>query len=78
MKSEIKRTLQIAAPLILGNITQVALSLIDTAMVGAIDYKQLAAAALVTNLLAIPYVIGIGITTAMTPLVAIENGKGIH
>ncbi|HUH73131.1 MAG TPA: MATE family efflux transporter [Chitinophagales bacterium] len=76
MKNEIKRTLQIAAPLILGNITQMALSLIDTAMVGAIDYKQLAAAALVTNLLAIPYVMGIGLTTALTPLIAIANGKG--
>ena len=76
MKNEIKRTLQIAFPLILGNMTQMSLNLIDTAMVGAIDYKQLAAAALVTNLLAIPYVMGIGLTTALTPLIAIASGKG--
>lgn len=75
MKAEIKPTLKIAAPLILGNITQMALGLIDTAMVGSIDYKQLAAGALVTNVLAIPLILGIGLTTAMTPLIAIANGQ---
>lgn len=75
MKSETSQTLKIALPLILGNITQMALGLIDTAMVGSIDYKQLAAAAFVTNFLAIPHVLGIGLTTALTPLIAIANGQ---
>ncbi len=55
--------------------TQMALGLIDTAMVGSIDYKQLAAGALVTNVLAIPLILGIGLTTALTPLIAIANGQ---
>lgn len=75
MKSETSQTLKIALPLILGNITQMALGLIDTAMVGSIDYKQLAAAAFVTNFLAVPHILGIGITTALTPLIAIANGQ---
>lgn len=75
MKSETSQTLKIALPLILGNVTQMALGLIDTAMVGAIDYKQLAAAAFVTNFLAIPHILGIGLTTALTPLIAIANGQ---
>jgi len=75
MKREIKRTLTVAAPIILGNVTQMALGLLDSAMVGSIDYKQLAAASLVTNVLAIPYVAGIGMTMSLSPLVAIANGK---
>lgn len=73
-----RQTLKIAAPLILGNITQMALGLIDTAMVGSIDYKQLAAGALVSNVLAIPLILGIGLTTALTPLIAIANGQKDH
>ncbi|MFP5041985.1 MATE family efflux transporter [Parasediminibacterium sp. JCM 36343] len=70
-----KATLAIAIPLILGNLTQVAYGLIDTAMIGTLGYKQLAAASLVVNVLAIPLVIGIGLTMAITPLVAIANGQ---
>ncbi len=76
MKKEAVRTLQVAGPLILGNLTQIALGLIDSAMVGAISYKQLAASSLVTNMLGIPYVLGIGITVSISPLVAIHNGRG--
>ncbi|MCO5248031.1 MAG: MATE family efflux transporter [Chitinophagales bacterium] len=75
MKKEFGLTLKIAFPLILSNVTQIALGLIDTAMVGSIDYMQLAAAALVTNVIAIPQIAAIGLTTAMTPLVAIANGQ---
>lgn len=68
-------TLRIGTPIILGNVTQMALGLIDMAMVGSIDYVQLAAGALVNNVLAIPLIAGIGLTTALTPLVAISNGQ---
>lgn len=75
MKNTFKTTLVIAIPLILGNLTQVAYGLIDSAMIGVLGYKQLAAASLVVNVLAIPLVIGIGLMMAVTPLVSIANGE---
>ena len=79
MKNEFKATLLIAIPLILSNLTQIAYSLIDTAMIGVLGYKELAAASLVSNVIAIPMVIGMGLMMAITPLVAIANGqKNLH
>ena len=75
MKSEIKRTVTIAIPIILGNVTQMAIGLIDNAMLGSINSTQLAAASLVNNVLAIPTTFGIGITMAISPLVAIAAGR---
>ncbi len=78
MKPTFKVTLAIAIPLILGNLTQVAYGLIDTAMIGFLGYKQLAAASLVVNVIAIPFVIGLGLIMAVTPLVAIAKGQDNH
>lgn len=75
MKKEFRSTLIIAIPLILGNLTQIAYALIDTAMIGVLGYKELAAASLVSNAIAIPQVIGMGLMMAITPLVAIANGQ---
>lgn len=75
MMQAFKATFKIAIPLILGNLTQVAYGLIDTAMIGRLGYQELAAASLVANVIAIPLVIGIGLMIAITPLVAIANGK---
>ena len=75
MRNEFKATLVIAIPLILSNLTQIAYSLIDTAMIGILGYKELAAASLVSNVIAIPMVIGMGLMMAITPLVAIANGQ---
>jgi len=75
MFKEFSKTLTIAIPLIISNISQVSLGLIDSAMIGAVDYKQLAASSLVINLVAIPQVLGIGMTMAMSPLIAIANGQ---
>lgn len=78
MKHALTATLKIAIPLILGNLTQVAYGLIDTAMIGRLGYQQLAAASLVSNIIAIPLVVGMGLMIAITPLVAIANGKSDH
>lgn len=75
MKNEFRATLLIAIPLILSNLTQIAYSLIDTAMIGVLGYKELAAASLVSNVIAIPMVIGMGLMMAITPLVAIAHGQ---
>jgi MATE family multidrug resistance protein len=78
MMQAFRATGKIAIPLILGNLTQVAYGLIDTAMIGRLGYQELAAASLVANIIAIPLVIGIGLMIAITPLVAIANGKNDH
>ena len=77
MKKEISTTLLIAIPLILGNLTQVAYSLIDTAMIGLLGYKELAAASLASNIVAIPQIMGMGLMMAITPLVAIANAQNL-
>ena len=52
-----------------------ALHIIDTAMVGAISYKQLAAAALVVNAMNIPFVLGIGMTISVSQMVSMAHGR---
>lgn len=75
MRKEISATLRLSIPIIITNMAQVALSLIDNAMVGAIDYKQLAASSLAINAIGIPQIICIGLTMAISPLVAIARGR---
>ena len=62
MKKEAYSTIKLAVPIIIGELAQMALHIIDSAMVGAISYKQLAATSLVISALNIPFVMGIGMT----------------
>lgn len=75
MIKEFSRTFKIALPLIISNISNVGLGLIDSAMIGAVDYKQLAASSLVLNLIAIPQILGMGMAIAISPMTAIANGQ---
>ncbi len=72
---EARRTVKLALPIIFGEMAQMLLHLIDTAMVGAVSYKHLAAASLVMNALNIPFVLGIGITISVSQLVSLAHGK---
>ena len=76
MFKEFRNTLPIALPLIFTNLTQMALGLIDSAMAGSINYHQLAASSLVVNVIAIPQVIGVGLSMSVSPLVAYSRGQG--
>jgi len=76
MRQEAFRTLKLALPIIIGELAQMALHIIDTAMVGAISYKQLAAAALVINAMNIPFVLGIGMTISVSQMVSMAHGRG--
>lgn len=75
MRTEATKTIRLALPIIIGELAQMALHLIDAAMVGAISYKQLAAAALVLNALNIPFVFGIGITISVSQMVSMAHGR---
>lgn len=75
MRAEAGKTIRLALPIIFGELAQMALHIIDSAMVGAVGYKQLAAAALVMSVLNIPFVIGIGITIAVSQMVSMAHGR---
>lgn len=72
---EAKNTLKLAFPIILGELAQMSLHIIDTAMIGVVGYKQLAAASLVLNVLNIPFILGIGITIAVAQMVSMAHGR---
>ncbi len=75
LRLQAKKTLSLAFPIIIGEISQMSLSLIDSAMVGAVSYKQLAASALVSSVINIPYIFGIGITISVSQMVSMAHGQ---
>ena len=75
LRTEAKKTITLAYPIIFGELAQMALGIIDTAMVGAVSYKHLAAAALVLSVMNIPFVLGIGITISVSQLVSQAHGQ---
>lgn len=74
-KTEAGNTLKLALPIIFGELAQMSLHLIDTAMIGYTGYKQLAAAALVLNVINIPFIFGIGITISVAQMVSLAHGR---
>jgi MATE family multidrug resistance protein len=75
MKKEAYSTIRLAIPIIIGELAQMALHIIDSAMVGAISYKQLAATSLVISALNIPFVMGIGMTISVSQMVSMAHGQ---
>jgi MATE family multidrug resistance protein len=75
LRSEANKTAKLAYPIILGELAQMALGIIDTAMVGAVSYKHLAASSLVQSVIIIPFVLGIGITISVSQLVSQSHGQ---
>lgn len=75
LRAETRQTLYLAFPIILGEMAQMSLRIIDTAMVGAVNYKQLAAVALVSNVMNIPFVFGIGISLSVSQMVSMAHGR---
>lgn len=75
LKKEAAKTWKLSIPIIFGEITQISLGLIDSAMVGSINFKLLAASALVNSVMNIPFVIGIGFTMSISQKVAQAHGS---
>lgn len=73
--TEGKNTLKLAWPIILGQLSQVALGVIDSVMVGPLGANHLAAVSVSIGVFSIPMVFGLGISFAISPLVAIAKGK---
>src|SRR6185295_10856206 len=74
-RTEAWKTWKLSTPIILGELTQMALGIIDNIMVGAISYKHLAAAALVNSVMNIPFVLGVGITISISQTVSTAHGR---
>src|SRR3982751_841838 len=75
IKRQAFKTWKLSAPIILGELTQMALGIIDSIMVGSISYKHLAAAALVNSVMNIPFVLGFGLTMSISQTVSMANGR---
>lgn len=74
--AELRATLALAAPLVLTNLGQIAITTTDVIMIGALGPGALAAAALGTALFFIVIIFGMGVVAAVAPLVAQARGRG--
>lgn len=73
---EFRYNLKLAYPVILGMVGHTLVGLIDDIMVGKIGTAELAAVSLGNSFLFIAMSLGIGFSTAITPLVAEADGEG--
>jgi MATE family multidrug resistance protein len=76
--AEFRAMLSLAWPLVLTNLSQIALATTDVVMMGWLGPDTLAAGALGVNLNFAFLIFGIGLVTATAPLMAIELGKRRH
>lgn len=74
--SELKATLWLAGPIVLGNLGQILIGVVDTLMIGQIGVVPLGAAAFVNNLFVIPLVSLMGLLAAVTIMVSQSKGAG--
>jgi len=73
-KKHIISTFQLAYPVIIGQLGIIMMGVVDSLMVGKLGAAPLAAAALGNSITFIVLIIGIGVSMAITPLVAIAVG----
>ncbi len=74
VKVHIKKTLSLAYPVMIGQLGFMMMGVVDSVMVGRIGATPLAAASLGNSLTLLIFIIGLGISFAVTPLVAISIG----
>ena len=75
-KDHFKQTLFLSFPLVVGQIGQLSMSVVDNLMVGKLGPEALAAASIGNVLFHMIMVVGMGISMAITPLVAAAHGRG--
>ncbi|MFI5236665.1 MAG: MATE family efflux transporter [Ignavibacteriales bacterium] len=74
LKKHIHSTFQLAYPVVIGQLGIIMMGVVDSLMVGKLGAAPLAAASLGNGLAFIVLIIGIGVSLAVTPLVAIAVG----
>jgi MATE family multidrug resistance protein len=78
LRAEIRATLALALPLIVGNFAQAAINTTDVLILGRYDVDALAASALGVNLFFAFAVFAMGLVTAASPMIATERGRMPH
>ena len=78
IKQHIKSTLELAYPVIIGQLGFITMGVVDSIMVGKLGATPLAAASLANGIFIFILIIGMGISFAITPLVAISVGAEKH
>src|SRR5690349_11355838 len=76
VRSEVVATLRVAAPLAAANLSQMAMGLIDTVMVGSLGAVPLAAVGLGGGFYFTSAVVCMGLLGAVAPLAAFSLGAG--
>ncbi len=74
--SDIRKTIYLSIPIIVGQIGQLSMSVVDNIMVGRVGTDALAAASIGNALFTLVMVVGLGISMAVTPLTAMAAGAG--
>lgn len=74
IKEEISKTIQLAYPVIIGQLGIIMMGVVDSIMVGRLGSVPLAAASLGNSLIFIILIVGIGCSIVISPLVAILVG----
>ena len=73
---EFKYNLKLSYPVILGMLGHTMVAFVDNVMVGQIGTAELAAVSLANSFMFIAMSLGIGFSTAITPLIAEADGEG--
>ncbi len=72
--AELRETMSLAFPIILGQVSQMLMGITDAVMVGRIGKVPLAASAFANSLFTVVFVVGIGVLTSVSVLVARAHG----
>jgi len=75
---ELKPTLLLALPMVLGQIGQMLISITDAAFIGRIGTTELAAAAFTNGIYGLSYVVGIGLLSPIGIFAARDHGAADH
>lgn len=76
INTDIRQTVTLAVPMVVGQLGQMMMSVTDSVMVGRVGTDALAAAALGNAVFMMIMIVGIGLSMAVTPLTAIAFGAG--
>ena len=74
LKTHIRETVKLALPISTGQLGHIMLGVVDSLMVGRVGSAPLAASSLVNGIFFLVLVIGIGLSMASTPLIAMAKG----
>lgn len=78
LRQHLRDNIRLALPVMISNIGHVMMSVCDSVMVGHVSAVSLAAAGLATVAFNVLFLFGVGVSYAITPLVAAADGEGNH